>query len=47
MFVAVNNQVGNSKSNFDVHYFEVGACWYVFLSNKKEIILCSLQQISR
>jgi hypothetical protein len=46
-FVAVSNQVGNSKSNIGVRYFEVGACWSnVFHSNKKEIILCSLQQIS-
>jgi hypothetical protein len=48
MFVAIGNQAGNSKNNIDAHYFEVGACWSsIFLSNKKEIILCSLQQISR
>jgi hypothetical protein len=39
MFVAINNQLGNSKSNIDAHYFEVGARWSsIFLSNKKEII---------
>jgi hypothetical protein len=39
MFVAISNQLGNSKSYIDAHYFEVGAHWSsIFLSNKKEII---------
>ncbi len=43
MFVAISNQVGNSKSSIGAHYFEVGACSSnIFLSNKIEIISCSL-----
>jgi hypothetical protein len=40
-------QVSPKKSFEVVRNDEVGACWCVFLSNKKEIILCLLQQISR